>query len=169
MSAIRTILPAVVLTAALGVAAYVHATTTDTAAGTVAGHPWAGHHGHHGGFDGGFRHALGQLSLSADQKTQVESIYAQARPQLRSSRAASRATRELLASMAPTDPNYAATLATAKANAASHVQMESDVRSQIYAVLTPAQQAQIPGIIAAARSAREARKAAWQVQHAPSS
>ncbi len=49
--------------------------------------------------------------------------------------------------------------------AAARVQQASDLRTQIYAVLSAEQQAQIPGIVAANQAARAARIAAWRAQH----
>ena len=175
MNTFRRVFPAVILATALGVTAYVEAATSGTPNDTTnsvtngapsgpGGHAWRGGHGGHDSF----HQVLRQLNLSADQMTQIKSIYAQAKPQWQSMSTAGRSTDELLATTAPTDPNYATALATAKANAVSRVQLASDLRSQIYAVLTPAQQAQIPGILAAEKSARDARKAAWQARHAAS-
>ena len=67
-----------------------------------------------------------------------------------------------LAAGSPNDPGYPALLATAKANAAALIQFESDLRTQVYAVLTAAQTARIPAIVAADRAAQEARTAEWR-------
>ncbi|MBS0374351.1 MAG: Spy/CpxP family protein refolding chaperone [Proteobacteria bacterium] len=115
------------------------------------------HHGHHGGG----RHLLAKLNLSADQWTQVRSIYAQNRARAQSLAATARANRSALATTPPTEhPAYDSLLAAAKDNAVARQQLRSDVWSQIYAVLTPAQQQAIPGIVAAEQAARESRRAA---------
>ncbi|MBS0394711.1 MAG: Spy/CpxP family protein refolding chaperone [Proteobacteria bacterium] len=115
---------------------------------------------------GPLHHLLRRLNLSTEQQAQVRSIYAQTRPQLQTLLESSRATRAALATTAPTDhPAYDALLATAKSDAAGLVQLRSDLWSQIYAVLTPAQQAAIPGLVAEERAAREARRAAWRESH----
>jgi periplasmic protein CpxP/Spy len=158
MSALRHIVPGLVL--ALTVSVGAQADTVATAA------PPAGHHWHGGHRHGGLRHMLAQLNLSADQQAQVQSILAQTKPQFQTLMASSRANREALANTAPTDhPAYDTLLATSKANAASRIQLRSDMWAQVYAVLTPAQQAQIPGIVAAEKAARDARRAAWQSEH----
>jgi len=160
MNTIRLLLPAAVLAAAMSCAA--HADTTPAAAaaasGVPAAHAWHGRHG-------GIGHVLRQLNLSADQKAQVQSIFAQAKPQLRALRTNLRSTHDLLSATAPTDAGYATLLAAAQSGAAARVQLRSDVWSQIYAILTPAQQAAIPGILAAEHAKRDARRAAWQQQH----
>lgn len=54
---------------------------------------------------------------------------------------------------------------TAKSNAAARVQLHADLWTQICGVLTPAQQARIPGILAAEKSARAAHEAVWKAHH----
>jgi Spy/CpxP family protein refolding chaperone len=66
-----------------------------------------------------------------------------------------RSNREALAAAAPTDADYPGLIATEKANAAKLIEEMSAVKTQIYAVLTPAQIKQIPQILAA-------DKAKWQ-------
>ena len=115
------------------------------------------HHGRHAGA----HRLLAKLNLSADQWTQVRSIYAQSRTRARSLAATARANRSALAVTPPTDhPAYDSLVAAAKDNAVARQQLRSDIWSQIYAVLTPAQQQAIPGIVAAEQAAREARRAA---------
>ena len=117
---------------------------------------------HHGPGADEFHDLLGQLNLSADQKQQVQSIFAQARPQMHSLRETSRTNREQLVATPPTDANYPGLVAQAKTNAAQLIQLTSDLWTQVYAVLTPEQQAKIPDIVAAARSVRDAHRAHWR-------
>jgi protein CpxP len=160
MAALRHIIPGLVLALGVGVGAHADAPPPGTPSAATGQH-WHGGHRH-----GSFRQLLSRLDLTAEQQAQVQSIFAQAKPQFRALVANSRANRELLATTAPTDhPAYDLLLATSKANAASRIQLRSDVWAQIYAVLTPAQQAQVPGIVAAQKAARDARRAAWQSQH----
>jgi len=144
------------------------AETADTApAPSAAAEP--GFHGHFGAYRqmlGGYRGVLKQLNLSTDQQTQIKSVFANARPQLRSQFATARANREKLASLAPTDAGYPAALAAVQHDAAARVQLASDIKTQVYAVLTPEQQAKIPAIRAANKAAFAARRAAWQQAHA---
>ena len=161
MTALRHIVPGLVLALTFSVGA--QADTVATGAPPAARH-WHGGHRH-----GGLRHMLMQLNLSTDQQAQVRSILAQTKPQFQALMVSSRANREALATTAPTDhPAYDTLLATSKANAASRLQLRSDVWAQVYAVLTPAQQAQIPGIVAAEKAARDARRAAWHSEHGQS-
>jgi Spy/CpxP family protein refolding chaperone len=115
----------------------------------------AGHHWHH---HGRFMHVLKQLNLTAEQQTQIKSIFASAKSQFRELGASMRANHEALAAAAPTDAGYPALLATEKANAAKRIEQMSAVKTQIYAVLTPEQIKQIPQILAA-------DKAKWQQRH----
>lgn len=118
-------------------------------------------HGHHGGF-----HAvLSKLNLTADQKTQIKSIFAQSRTQYRSLHEGMKANHQALASADPNDANYPQLLATEKQNAAARVQAMSDIKAQIYAVLTPEQRAQIPALLEAQRAERATKVAAWRSAH----
>jgi Spy/CpxP family protein refolding chaperone len=118
-----------------------------------------------GGPDRGFHRMLDQLDLTADQKTQVHAIFDQAKPQLQAAHETGRANRDQLEVTPPTDPAYAGLLASAKSNAAEQIQLMSDLWTQVYAKLTPDQRARIPGIVAAERTERDARRASWQKQH----
>lgn len=164
MTALRHIVPGIALALCVGVGAYADTPATDTTPAAPAAAP--GWHGHR---HGGFRQVLAKLNLTADQQTQLKSILAQAKPQFQALMASGRANHEALATTAPTDhPAYDSLLATSKANAASRLQLRSDVWAQIYTVLTPAQQAQVPVIVAAQKAARDARRTAWQNAHTQS-
>ena len=132
------------------------------AAPAAAGHQWQGGHRHH---RGELRRVLTQLNLTPEQKTQIKSILLQAKTDLSARHANARANHEALAATSPNDPGYPALLATEKSNAAARVQTASDLKTQIYAVLTSDQQAKIPSLIAADRAARQARIAAWRAEH----
>ena len=88
-------------------------------------------------------HVLKQLNLSAEQQTQIRSILAASKPQFQSLGAGMRSNAEAMAAMSPTDPGYHALLAAAKASAAARIQQMSDVKAQVFAVLTPAQCARL--------------------------
>lgn len=100
-------------------------------------------------------HVLKQLNLTPEQQTQIRSIFAAAKPQFQELRTSMHSNHEALAAAAPTDADYPALLATEKANAGKRIDEASAVKTQIYAVLTPAQVKQIPQILAA-------DKAKWQ-------
>ncbi len=164
MRMMRHILPGLALAFSVNLAALAD-TPPEAAPPTAGGHAWhGGHHGH-----GGYHHLLSKLNLSADQKAQVKSIYAQSKPRFQALMASSRANHEALSTTAPSNhPAYDTLLETAKQNSASMVQLHSDVWAQIHAVLTPEQQAAIPGIVAAEKAQRDARRAAWQQAHSQS-
>lgn len=139
------------------------------AAATSPGDAPAGGHGWHHGMRafGGMGFVLHQLNLSADQKAQIKSIMQSQKSQFESLRSAAQANRQALATTPPTDPGYPALIQTAQQNAAKRIELMSQTWTQIYqSVLTPAQQAQIPGIVAAAEAKRKARIEAWKSQHA---
>lgn len=146
---------AVLMVAGLTAVAVQAATTSDTAQSNTAGHYW---HGHHHGPLRHYMHVLKQLQLSAEQQTQIRSIFDASRSQFHTLAAGGRNNAEALAAMPPTDPGYPALLASAKANAAARIQQMSDIKTQIFAVLTKAQQEQIPQLLAA-------EKARWQQRH----
>jgi Spy/CpxP family protein refolding chaperone len=165
MKPIRTTFSVVTLAAALGGAAIAATATPPTTpneapARSPMRHDWHGEH-----FDGGFRRVLEQLSLTAEQKTQIHAIFDQAKPQMQAVHESGRANREQLAVTPPTDASYAGLVASAKSNAAEQIQLMSDLWTQIYAKLTPEQRARIPSLVAAERAERDARKAAWKEHH----
>lgn len=125
------------------------ATSTDTTPPMHSGH-WR----HHGPA-AHFMHVLKQLNLSAEQQTQIKSIFASAKPQFASLRQSMRSNHEALLAATPSDAEYPALLATEKANAGKLIDQMSGVKAQIYAILSPAQIKQIPQVIAA-------DKAKWQ-------
>jgi Spy/CpxP family protein refolding chaperone len=167
MISFRFLLPALCVVGLGGAAVYAYAGTTDPApgSGTPSGHHW--HGPGRGRGHGGFWYLLKELDLTAEQKTAIKAILTQARTQNSALRASIRANRESLAITAPTDPGYPALIATAKANAAAGIDAMSSIKTQIYAVLTPQQIAQIPTIIANERAAWKAKAAAWRAAHDP--
>lgn len=163
MNRLRSTLSVLLLATALGAAADVSA-TSDPAVTTNP--PMQRHHERHDGPGGEFHQVLDQLDLTADQKQKIQSIFAQAKPQLQALGQTGRANREQLAITPPTDPAYAGMVTAAKANAADHIQLMSDLWKQAYVTLTPAQQARIPGIVAAERAKWDERKADWKRKRA---
>jgi periplasmic protein CpxP/Spy len=152
----------------IGTVAYADTATPTAPGGTANGpgsHRWRG--GHQRG-SSEFRRVLRQLNLTPDQQIQIKAIFTQARPQMQALHTSLRSNHEALAATSPNDPNYPALLATEKMNGSTRIQATSDLKTQIYAVLTPAQQAQIPAILAADRAARDARIAARRAQNASS-
>lgn len=127
------------------------------AAAPAASHQGHGGHRHH---RSEFRHVLAQLNLTPEQKTQIESNVRQVRTGSSAHHSSAWANRGALLAMAPNDPAYPALLATEKANAAERIQTASDLKTQIYAVLTPDQRSRIAATVAADRAARESRIAA---------
>ena len=109
-----------------------------------------------------FRLVLKQLNLSPEQQTQVDGIVAGARPQFEAQRTRAHANRAALASTAPGDPRYPTLVAAVQSDAAAGIQLASDFKTQVYALLTPEQQARIPAIQAADQAQRAQRRAARQ-------
>jgi Spy/CpxP family protein refolding chaperone len=166
MITLRQIIPALCLATALsGVAVY--AATADAPATNSAAQP-SGHghwHGARGGM-GGMMFVLHKLNLTPEQKTQVKSMFAEQKSQFQELRVSAQANRQALAATPPTDAGYAALIETAKANAATRITLESQMWGNIYQhVLTQTQQRAIPGIVAQAQAARQAKMEAWEAEH----
>lgn len=131
----------------------------------VAQPPTGSHmHGrwHH---DHPFMHVLHQLNLTTDQKTKIHAIYDEARPQMESLGMSTRSNMEQLMTTPPGDAAYTALMDNAKANALAHLKLIGDIQAQIYAVLTPEQQANIPGIVTAEKAKRDAARRQWRAAH----
>ena len=162
----RTISLLMIAAAVVGTGAAVAAATTDTTAATSATAPApGGKHWHHGGgmLVGTTLRAVRQLNLTSDQQTQIKSILATARSQHQAAMAANPVDMTALGN--PGDPNYAAALQSAKSRAATRLQSEVELQSQIYNVLTADQKAKLPQVLADMKSQAEARRAKWQQQH----
>lgn len=168
----RTLGLLIVATATVGAGAAVAAAATTTAATTTTtattpaadGKHW--HHHHGGMLVGGLLHATKQLSLTEQQQTTINGILATARAQAKAAAGTNSVDMSVLAN--PGDPNYATALQTAKSKFEARMQSQSELQSQIYNVLTPAQKAQLPTVLAAMKTQAEQRRAAWQAQHAAS-
>jgi len=93
--------------------------------------------------------ALDQLNATPRQLDGIVAVIRQAMPQLQS--LASRLSQNGLAlrSIAPTDPAYAALARDARAYELERVRLAGELRTRIDAVLTPAQRARVPAVLAA--------------------
>ncbi len=130
----------------------------------AAGPPQGMHHGHHErhGHGHGQMMMLGKLNLSDAQRASVKQILMSGREQSRTQWKALRQQRAAFDSMIPTQAGYQAAatqLAQASGQATqTRVRQQADVRAQIYAVLTPAQQMQLASL----KQQRETRHAQWK-------
>jgi Spy/CpxP family protein refolding chaperone len=156
-----------VLAAALtGLAGGVLAQTGSTSASATpspAGEQGWHQHRHHGGYFGFIMHSFHELDLTAAQKEQMHAILSAAHEQHQAERAAAGSTMMALAD--PGNANYASALQTAKQNAATRIQEGSDLQLKLYAILTPAQKAQLTQNVAA----HEAKMQQWKAAHAAGS
>jgi Spy/CpxP family protein refolding chaperone len=85
--------------------------------------------------------AFHELNLTAAQKQQIHGILSTARQQFAAQRASGAPDRAAL--MNPGDPGYAAAVQAAKQRAADRIQRISDLKLQVYNVLTPDQKSQL--------------------------
>jgi Spy/CpxP family protein refolding chaperone len=141
--------------------AYAQSTTsssTTTTTTTPAHGKW---HHHGGGLIGLTLRATKQLNLTADQQASIKTILTTARAQAKAAHAAATSSGADMSVLGnPGDANYATALQTAKTNAATRLQNESEVQGQIYNVLTAAQKAQLPTVLASLKAQAAARHAA---------
>src|SRR6185312_8917121 len=129
---------------------------TVAVAATDAGGPGSSGHRGHG------QMMLHKLNLSDAQKASIKQIVSTNREQNKGQRQALRQQRAAFESMTPNQVGYqaaAASLAQAEGQATqARVQQMANLRAQIYAVLTPQQQAQAATLKAQA----QARRAQWK-------
>ncbi|MGH8252885.1 MAG: Spy/CpxP family protein refolding chaperone [Steroidobacteraceae bacterium] len=102
-------------------------------------------HGHGPAGEAGLMSVLRDLDLTSAQKDQVHGILSTDRAQMKSERQGAIA--DLPALGNPGDPQHAAAVQTAAKRAADRVQHWNTLEQQVYAVLTPAQQAQLPKLL----------------------
>jgi protein CpxP len=106
--------------------------------------PPGSHDWHH---HGGPWHLLGKLNLSDAQKQQVKDVMTAAHPQLQSLHEQMHANSLKLEQTQPTDPNYANVAAQVSQThgtlSAQMMTQHSEIRAQIFKILTPAQQTQL--------------------------
>jgi Spy/CpxP family protein refolding chaperone len=156
MNRLRSVFSAVCIAATLGSAAI--ASAAEPAATPNAPPMRHGWHEEPGGPGGGLHRTLDKLDLSKEQTAQVQAIFDAARPQMHAVRESGRVNREKLLSTPPTDPGYAALIASAKANAAEQIQLMSDLWAKVYEKLTPDQRARIPEVVAAQWADRDSSR-----------
>jgi Spy/CpxP family protein refolding chaperone len=147
MKSIRNLLTATLLTAGAALTAATSmsiASAADEAATTPTPPPPGAHGWHH---HRGPWHLLGKLGLSAAQKEQIKGIMTAARPQMQSLHEQMKANMLKLQQTKPTDPNYT-TIASQVSQthgslSAQAMTQRSEVRAQVFKVLTPEQQTQL--------------------------
>ena len=144
------------------------ATTTTTTAPEHGGGMWHRHHG--GGLLVGMTlRATKQLNLTADQQASIKTILTTAHAQAKAARASGQAPVDMAVLGNPGDPNYATALQSAKTLASTRIQNESELQGQIYNVLTAAQKAQLPTVLATMKAQAQQRRAVWEQRHATGS
>lgn len=126
------------------------ASTLMLSAGTFA----AAHPAEHGGMRGNnFRaeHSLAgliqKLDLTDAQRENIRGILEASESQRKALREQHHAAMKASITTLPDDPNYLALVEKRKQLASEAIQQRSDLNSQIYAVLTPEQKAQVPQLI----------------------
>ena len=130
------------------------------ASALAQGAPGPGWHGHHGMAMG--RHVYDQLNLSDAQRSQIKQLrqqgFAQAKPQMQALRQARKAYESAVPGTAAYQSATSA-LAQAESDAAStRVTRQSNLRAQIYEILTPAQRDQLAQI----EQQQQARRQQWK-------
>jgi hypothetical protein len=161
----RVLLAVAVATLGAGAAGTASAQSTSSAPGTAP--PNGTHHGHFhhfgsGRFVGSLLRATKQLNLSTQQQSDIKNILSNARHTHQAG-----AQHPALTVMGnPSDPGFASAVQGAAADASNRVQKESALAGEIYGVLTPTQQKQLPTVLASIQAQQQARRAAWAAKHA---
>ena len=123
----------------LSIASAQEATTAATTNTGPGGH----FHHHHGGM----WHEYSKLGLTDDQKASMKAIFTAAKPQMQTMHQQMQANHLKLMQTKPDDPNYqtvVAEVAQSEATLASQRSTQhSQLRAQLYGVLTPAQKTQL--------------------------
>ena len=168
MTPTRKMILGIALCATLAIAGTVHVSAAWAQGPGSGGWHRHGHPGMGGGFDGGFMAALHQLNLSDAQKQSIHGIMSTAHTSMQSSRAAPSAALQAFATALPDDPNYPQVVANAiqqsQQMAAEHIRHISDIRTQVYAVLSADQKKQLPALLTKIAAERQQK---WQQQPAP--
>jgi Spy/CpxP family protein refolding chaperone len=139
---------------------------------TDAPHTWQGrryqHDGDRGdhefgiGMNGAFGPALRRLDLTAEQQKSVATILDAARPDMQKMRDDMHGLVETLQNTFPDDPKYAASVKQVTAEsqqlAGALVRQVSDLRTKIYAVLTPEQKARLPELMKEMSAGHQGRR-----------
>lgn len=136
--------------------AYAGASADSRQDGPRQGHHMHRHGGHHGATP--LMGTLRQLDLTDEQKQSIRSVFENTRSQRLALRDQQRTNRTALAATMPDDPKYPALIATQKTLAADAIQHSSDRQTQIYALLTPEQKAQIPQLLAERKARQHERR-----------
>jgi protein CpxP len=151
MKPMRKVFAGILVAGGALVAATVGASTAAAAddAAAVAPAAGAGPHGWGHG-PGGPGHLFSKLGLTAEQEASINAIMTAAKPQMKSMHDQMRANHLKLMQTKPDDPNYGNVVAeVAQSNAALASQRTShaaELRTQMYAVLTPAQKTQLTAL-----------------------
>jgi protein CpxP len=143
------------------------ASAADTAPATP---PPAGPEGWGGGPHGwGPGRLYSKLGLSTEQQASIKAIMTAAKPAMKSEHEQMRANHMKLEQTLPTDPNYASVVAEVAQSdatlASQRTTQMSEIRAQIYAVLTPAQQTQLATL--KAQWASNPHRGHWQHEGPP--
>ena len=145
--------------------AYAQSTTSSSTTTTTTA---PAHHGkwHHrgGGLLGMTLRATKQLNLTTDQQASIKQILTTARAQAKATHAAGPAV-DMTVLANPGDANYATALQSAKTQAATRLQNESEIQAQVYNVLTAEQKAQLPTVLASLKAQAAQRRATWEQNH----
>ena len=145
--------------ASLGIAAAVGVASaaTNTTTSQQPAHHFQGHRhpGARGAMASPFMRAIHQLNLTDEQRQSIRTVLQNQRQQAQANAGVNRPDIEALAN--PGDPNYAAAVTAAKTAAANAIDRRSAVEQQIYGLLTPEQQAQLPKVLADMKTRMEQR------------
>ncbi len=148
----------------VGTAAAQTATAAPSASPTPQLH--RGHFRHFGGsrFVGSLLRATQQLNLTPEQRTNIKTILTNARPAHQPGAQPQQPGLTVLGN--PADPGFGGGRAGRPDGCGQPHPEGVTLAGQIYAVLTPVQQQQLPTVLASIQAKEQARRAAWAAKHA---
>jgi Spy/CpxP family protein refolding chaperone len=155
-----------VAVAALGAGAVGTAAAQSTSSAPNAAPPHHGHfHRHFGGrFVGTLLQATKQLNLTTQQQASIKLILQNAHQKHQPGTAPQGPSMTVLGN--PADPNFAAAVQNEQSRAQVRIQQETTLAGQIYGVLTPPQQQQLPTVLASLQAKADAQRAQWAAKRA---
>jgi len=136
--------------------------------GPMHGHGHGSMHEHEmmaGGAGMEFMHALHELDLGDAQREQVHALMRTEHERMGASMESPPA--DFVALGNPGDPKHGAALEAAKQRAVERVQHFADIEQKVYALLTPAQQAKLPALLADMQKHLQERHAGHDGHDAP--
>jgi Spy/CpxP family protein refolding chaperone len=160
----RALLAVAVATLGAGAVGTAAAQATSSAPSATPQHRGHFHHHFGGRFVGTLLRATQQLNLTTQQQASIKTILQNSHQGYQPGAAPQGPGMTVLGN--PADPNFAAAVQNEQSKAQVRIQKETALAGQIYGVLTPTQQQQLPTVLASLQAKADAQRAQWAAKHA---